>query len=130
MIEIKNKENCCGCTACASICPHHAINMIPDQLGFLYPSVNKELCTDCGLCERVCAFHSNYDVSQNLPQPEAYGVRHKNMNEIESSRSGAAFIVLSDLILKQNGVVYGAGYTDHFCVVHKRAITSKERDEF
>lgn len=130
MIEIKNKENCCGCTACASICPHHAINMIPDQLGFLYPSVNKELCTDCGLCERVCAFHSNYDVSQNLPQPEAYGVRHKNMNEIESSRSGAAFIALSDLILKQNGVVYGAGYTDHFRVVHKRAITSKERDEF
>ena len=130
MIEIKNKENCCGCTACASICPHHAINMIPDQLGFLYPSVNKALCTKCGLCERVCAFHPNYDISQNLSQPEAYGVRHKNMSEIESSRSGAAFIALSDLILKQNGVIYGVGYTDHFRVVHKRAINSKERDEF
>lgn len=130
MIEITQKENCCGCTACASICPHQAITMNPDSMGFLYPKVNKDLCTDCGLCERVCAFHPNYDISQNLSQPIAYGVRHKKMSEIESSRSGAAFIALSDWILNQNGVIYGAGYTDHFRVVHKRATTSAERNEF
>ena len=126
MIEITQKENCCGCTACTSICPHQAITMNPDSMGFLY----KDLCTDCGLCERVCAFHPNYDISQNLSQPIAYGVRHKKMSEIESSRSGAAFIALSDWILNQNGVIYGAGYTDHFRVVHKRATTSAERNEF
>jgi coenzyme F420-reducing hydrogenase beta subunit len=130
MIEITQKEKCCGCTACASICPHQAITMNPDSMGFLYPKVNKNLCTDCGLCERVCAFHPNYDISQNLSQPIAYGVRHKKMSEIESSRSGAAFIALSDWILNQNGVIYGAGYTDHFRVVHKRATTSAERNEF
>jgi coenzyme F420-reducing hydrogenase beta subunit len=130
MIEITQKEKCCGCTACASICPHQAITMNPDSMGFLYPKVNKNLCTDCGLCERVCAFHPNYDISQNLSQPIAYGVRHKKMSEIESSRSGAAFIALSDWILNQNGVIYGAGYTDHFRVVHKRATTPAERNEF
>lgn len=130
MIEITQKENCCGCTACASICPHQAITMNPDNMGFLYPTVNKDICTNCGLCEHVCAFHPNYDTSLNLPQPIAYGVRHKKMSEIETSRSGAAFIALSDWVLKQNGVIYGAGYTDHFRVVHKRATTPIERNEF
>lgn len=31
------KSECSGCTACASGCPHDAIEMRPDALGFLYP---------------------------------------------------------------------------------------------
>lgn len=130
MININNPADCCGCTACASICAHDAITMKPDALGFLYPEVDKEKCVDCGLCEKVCAFNDNYDTSLNLDKPLAYGARHKDMNEVETSRSGAAFIAISDYILEQGGVVYGAGYTDHFRVVHKRATTKEERDEF
>ena len=130
MIKIINPADCCGCTACASICTHNAIKMIPDALGFLYPVVDESKCVQCGLCEKVCAFNNHYDVSLNLPQPEAYGARHKDINEVETSRSGAAFIAISDWILENEGVVYGAGYTDHFRVVHKRAITKEERDEF
>lgn len=130
MIDITNKENCCGCTACASICPHDAITMQPDALGFLYPSVDLGKCTDCHLCEKVCAFNDHYDTSLNLPEPEFYGARHRDIHEVEKSRSGAAFVALSDWILEQGGVVYGAGYTDHFRVVHKRATTREERDEF
>ena len=130
MIEIKNPADCCGCTACASICNHDAITMKPDALGFLYPEVDKEKCVDCGLCEKVCAFNDHYDTSLNLEKPLAYGARHKDMNEVETSRSGAAFIAISDYILEQGGVVYGAGYTDHFRVVHKRATTKEERNEF
>lgn len=130
MIEIKNLADCCGCTACESICSHDAITMKPDAMGFLYPVVDKAKCVDCGLCEKVCAFHENYDTSLNLPQPDAYAARHKDMTEVESSRSGAAFIAISDYILKQGGVVYGVGYTEHFRVVHKRATTKMERDEF
>ena len=130
MIQINNPADCCGCTACASICAHDAITMKPDALGFLYPEVDKEKCVDCGLCEKVCAFNDHYDTSLNLEKPLAYGARHKDMNEVETSRSGAAFIAISDYILEQGGVVYGAGYTDHFRVVHKRATTKEERDEF
>lgn len=130
MIKINNPADCCGCTACASICNHDAITMKPDALGFLYPEVDKEKCVDCGLCEKACAFNDNYDTSLNLDKPLAYGARHKDMNEVETSRSGAAFIAISDYILEQGGVVYGAGYTDHFRVVHKRATTKEERDEF
>lgn len=130
MIQITNKADCCGCTACASVCAHHAISMKPDALGFLYPKVDTEKCTNCGLCEKVCAFNSNYDKSLNLAQPLAYAARHKDMKEVETSRSGAAFIAISDYVLDNGGVVYGAGYTDHFRVIHKRATTKQERDEF
>ena len=130
MIRITDKAKCCGCTACASACPHDAITMRPDALGFLYPVVDETKCTDCGLCEKVCSFHENYDKSLNLPEPLVYAARHKDMREVETSRSGAAFIAISDWILNQGGVVYGAGYADHFRVVHKRATTRKERDEF
>lgn len=130
MIRITDPTQCCGCTACESICNHNAITMQPDKLGFLYPVVDESKCVDCGLCEKVCAFNENYDISNNLTQPEAYAARHRNINEVETSRSGAAFIAISDWILRHNGVVYGAGYAEHFRVVHKRATTKEERDEF
>lgn len=130
MIQIKNPADCCGCTACASICNHNAITMKPDALGFLYPVVNMEKCTECGLCEKVCAFNDHYDTSLNLPEPIAYGARHKDIDEVMRSRSGAVFVTISDYILENGGVVYGVGYTDHFRVVHKRATTKEERDEF
>jgi MinD superfamily P-loop ATPase len=44
MIEIKEKKDCCGRHACASICAHHAITMQADAEGFLYPTVNKDAC--------------------------------------------------------------------------------------
>jgi formate hydrogenlyase subunit 6/NADH:ubiquinone oxidoreductase subunit I len=50
------KENCCGCTACYSICPVHAISMELDEEGFLYPTVDKAICTCCYKCLEVCAF--------------------------------------------------------------------------
>ena len=130
MIQIKDKLDCCGCTACASVCAHNAITMQPDVLGFLYPVVDKDKCIDCGLCEKVCAFNDCYDTSLNLPKPDAYAARHKNMHEVATSRSGAAFIAISDYVLENGGVVYGVGYTDHFRVVHKRAITKAECNEF
>ena len=102
MIDIKDKSDCCGCTACASVCKHNAISMQPDIMGFLYPVVDKSICVDCGLCEKVCAFNEHYDTSLNLPQPEAYAARHKKLEEVETSRSGAAFIAISDYILEDD----------------------------
>lgn len=130
MISIKDKTQCCGCTACASICPKDAITMEPDTLGFKYPKVDMDLCINCGLCEKVCAFNDNYDKSLNLKEPVIYAARHKYLREIETSRSGAAFIAISDYILENGGIVYGVGYKDHFRVAHKRATTKEERNEF
>lgn len=130
MMRITDKSKCCGCTACANVCAHDAIVMEPDTQGFLYPKVDESKCVDCGLCDKVCSFNDEYDKSLNLPTPNVYGARHKDFDEIKKSRSGAAFIAISDYILEQGGVVYGAGYKDHFRVAHKRATTKAERDEY
>ena len=130
MINITDPHSCCGCTACASICTHNAITMRPDVLGFLYPVVDIEQCVNCGLCDDICAFNEKYDKSYNLPKPIAYGARHNDINEVASSRSGAAFIAISDYILSTGGVVYGVGYSENFRVVHKRAETKEQRNEF
>lgn len=129
MISIDSPEKCCGCTACASICVHDAITMEPDSMGFLYPKVDANKCVECGLCEKVCQFNDNYDRSLNLDQPLAFAARHKDMGEIMKSRSGAAFVAVSDYILELGGIVYGAGYKDHFRIAHKRAATKEERNE-
>ena len=36
-VFFENKNECCGCTACYSICPKSAIQMVEDEEGFLYP---------------------------------------------------------------------------------------------
>lgn len=130
MIKITDPSQCCGCTACSSICEYEAIQMKPDKLGFLFPVVDVNKCVDCGLCDKICSFNDNYDTSLNLEKPIAFAARHKDMGQVMKSRSGAAFVAISDYILDHGGVVYGAGYQDHFRVVHKRASTKEERDEF
>lgn len=129
-LQIRNKQDCCGCTACQNICAHKAIEMVPDSLGFKYPKVDESKCTNCGLCEKVCAFNSGYDVHDNFKEPIPYGARHKDLKELVSSRSGGAFVALSDWILEQGGVVYGVGFMEHFKVAHKRAVTKNECKEF
>ena len=57
MIQISDKTKCCGCTACASVCPKNCISMQCDGEGFLYPVVDKTSCVNCGICEKVCPFN-------------------------------------------------------------------------
>jgi coenzyme F420-reducing hydrogenase beta subunit len=130
MVLFDKKEECCGCSACKSICPVSAIQMLPDDEGFLYPSIDHSKCINCGKCKNTCAFQNGYNTDNNLKEPQVYAVRHKDISEVETSRSGAMFIAISDYILQNNGVVYGVGYKDHFRVTHKRATTKNERNEF
>lgn len=104
--------------------------MEDDELGFLYPEIDEVKCIKCGLCKKVCSFNSNYDRSANFAEPKVYAVQHKDKNEIELSQSGAAFVAISDYILHNKGIVYEAGFEEHFKVTHKRALTQDERDEF
>lgn len=50
------RDQCCGCTACYSICPSGAIIMQEDEEGFLYPVVDASICVRCYKCISVCSF--------------------------------------------------------------------------
>ncbi len=56
MIRLADRKDCCGCGACAAVCPHDAIAMVPDGMGFRYPRVDMDRCVDCHLCEDTCSF--------------------------------------------------------------------------
>ncbi|MDE7424290.1 MAG: Coenzyme F420 hydrogenase/dehydrogenase, beta subunit C-terminal domain [Lachnospiraceae bacterium] len=128
---IIDKGKCCGCSACMSICPKDAITMQPDKEGFLYPHINDELCVNCGLCKKVCTFQNGYDKEKSAAVPAGYAIKHKDEDIRANSRSGGMFTALSDYVLDTlGGVVYGAGYGDHFKVIHKCAHTKEERNEF
>lgn len=122
----KNKQDCCGCTACMTVCPKSAISMKPDENGFLYPVIDNDKCIKCELFIKTCAFQNGYDTSNNLDEPLVYAVKHKNQEERNTSRSGGMFVAIADWILSQNGVIYGVGYGDNFYVMHKR-VSSKEQ---
>lgn len=131
MIELfKEKQDCCGCTACAVVCPTGAITMEADEEGFLYPQINIDKCNECGLCKRVCAFQNGYNTADNFEIPYVYAVKHKDEKVRMSSSSGGAFTAVSDYVLRINGVVYGATYDNEFNVVHQRAEKNEERDKF
>ncbi len=51
---LKTKGRCCGCTACAALCPTNAIRIQVDEEGFAYPSVDAALCLSCGRCREGC----------------------------------------------------------------------------
>lgn len=121
MVNIDNKYNCCGCTACASICAHDAITMAPDGLGFLYPKANPELCVNCGLCDKVCQFHNNYNRYDNYDSPLAYQFRLPQDEQLKKSQSGGAFFAIADKFIADGGVVYGAAFTDTWRVTHQKA---------
>lgn len=59
-ILFKQKEDCCGCTACYSVCPSNAIIMQTDSEGFEYPVVNKEKCVKCQKCISACPIKRAY----------------------------------------------------------------------
>lgn len=130
MLGLRDKRQCSGCTACVNSCPHQAIRMQPDRLGFLYPRIDATLCTDCGVCKTVCPFVFPSRLDEEKRLPATYVVRHWDEKRLAGSQSGAAFIALSDSVIEQGGVVYGVGFEENFRVTHQRAATRAERDRF
>lgn len=108
MIEIKNKADCCGCEACANICPKDAIDMFPDEKGFLFPKVDTSKCVDCGMCEKVCPL-SNYAPSV-IKDFDIYAVINKNATELLYSASGGAFSAIAHWAIDNGGIVFGCSW--------------------
>ena len=126
MIQIANKQSCSGCTACMAVCPKNAISMVSDDKGFLYPLVDLEKCINCGLCEKTCPFEKTV----NEPKERvAYAVKHKDISVLKESTSGGIFTAVSDYVLQQGGIVYGAALDENMIVKHTRAVTAEERNK-
>lgn len=116
MIDIKDKAQCCGCTACYSICPKSAIEMCPDIEGFLYPIVEKEKCIECGMCEKICPIL--HGIKRELYDEKSFVVRAKDNKVLNKSTSGGFVTPLATWVLNAGGIFCGATFDKKFRVKH------------
>jgi len=109
MIELKRKEDCCGCNACGDICPKDAITFEKDNEFFEYPVVDETKCINCHLCEKVCPILNIDKLKQNdFEKPKCHAAIHKNIETRFDSTSGGLFSALAEAMYKQGGYVGGA----------------------
>lgn len=115
MIQIKDKKDCCGCSACVQKCPKQCISLEEDNEGFLYPIVDKESCIDCGLCEKVCPVLHQGEPHKPL---QVYAARNKDEEIRRQSSSGGIFTLLAEKVIQEGGVVFGARFDEQWEVRH------------
>ena len=115
MIARVGKE-CCGCGACANICPKHCIRMTENNEGFLYPQIQEENCVNCGACERVCPVLQ--EASAQDSRRQAWAVVNQDQDVLTQSSSGGLFSALAVEIIARGGCVFGAAFTADFGRVH------------
>lgn len=127
MIEITDKQLCCGCSACVSVCPKNCISLVEDEEGFLYPKVDKTNCINCNLCESVCQFVRTSD--KHIPK-KVYAAKNLNEQERLNSSSGGIFILLAREIILKGGVVFGVKFDENFDAIHTYAESFDELKAF
>lgn len=123
MIQVLERNKCCGCGACYSACPKQAISMQLDDEGFEYPVVDQSLCIDCKLCQKKCPVlqyeNRNGIRDKNCEAQVGFVAKNKNFSQRLNSSSGSVFPPIAEWVLDQKGLVVGAAYDDEFNAVHK-----------
>lgn len=123
---VTEKEKCTGCAACASACPAHAITMVADSEGFLYPEINAVKCTRCGKCEKIC----EREGKRKIAHTRAYASYASDPEIIEKSTSGGMFTLIAQITLDAHGVIFGAAFDRDYNVRHTHAEDAAGIDKF
>lgn len=133
---ICERDNCCGCGLCKSQCPCNAIEMVPDQEGFMYPEVNESKCVSCEKCKQICPVLKSIkkeeaiEVSQNQ-LPEIYSAYKENLEELLKSSAGGVANSIGEAVIKAGGVVFGVRYqSDYRGACFDVARNKEELDRF
>lgn len=127
-MDLIAKNECCGCGACANICPRQAIKMEADDEGFRYPHINEEKCIQCSLCKNVCPVKVGNEPEQH--KENAYAAYNVDSKERSISSSGGIFILAAKEILCIGGIVYAVAFDSELRAVHQRCTNEDELDKF
>lgn len=129
MIDVSRAKRhlCCGCGACAQVCPKRCIEMREDGEGFLYPRVDRGNCIACDRCERACP--ELHPAAARKPL-ETYAANHPDEEVRLKSSSGGLFTLLAEAVIDRGGVVFGARFDSDWGVVHGYAETKADVSAF
>lgn len=117
MPNLASYQSCVGCSACALSCPKNCIEMYNDKYGFSHPKIiNVQECINCKLCEQSCPIVNK----RNLDDKETIALAAFTKDEEirKESSSGGIFTEIAKYVLLNNGVVFGAAYSNNWHVEH------------
>lgn len=118
-------DNCTGCGTCAAVCPHVAIKLLEDEIGQCIPVIEKEKCINCHACESFCPENNPVSCHESM---ECYAAISKSDYLYNTTSSGGVATAISEMIINDGGVVYGASYSD--AVVKHIRVETKDGLEY
>ena len=127
--DTKEKNLCCGCKVCSSVCPVKAISFQNDEEGFWYPIIDEKKCIKCNKCRTVCPLAKN-ELDKIKEENQTYAAYSKSKEVLDNSTSGGIFTHLSDLVLESGGVIFGHKYDKNMKCVCVVARTKEDRNIF
>ncbi len=110
-----NIQECCGCSACANICPTGAIKMTENEIGYYTPTISDDKCINCGKCIKVCPEINN--ILGNNKTPKVYACQSNDELRFVSS-SGGMFTPIAEYVLSLGGFVVGVEFDKNWKVQH------------
>lgn len=102
-----NKNLCSGCGACTQVCKHNALEMQPDNEGFLYPALDSQKCIQCGLCDKICPMVSENHQENINQNHSAYLATSRNKDFGKNSATIGLCTWISLDCIKKEGIVFG-----------------------
>ena len=104
MLQIINKEDCCGCSVCVQICPKCCISMYEDNEGsFFILEINKDICIELSFYVKMYVLYYQGNPSSNTLR--TYARKNKKEDIRSQSSSGGVFSLLAEYIIDRGGVV-------------------------
>ena len=100
---------CCGCGACAAICPTKAVQISTDSNGFEHYSINHSLCIQCKACKSVCPFCDINAPALHFSKG-MYSYQSNDICATMQSSSGGIGFDLAKIALQQGYEVCGCIY--------------------
>lgn len=105
---LQQNSLCCGCGACASVCPASAIDIRLDDKGFNSAAVNSS-CIGCGKCRTVCPFESKL-LSKKADESKLYSLKSNEKDVLMRSTSGGAAYSISRELINRGYKICGCCY--------------------
>ncbi len=108
---LRDRTLCCGCTACAVVCPVGAVEISLDEEGFWRARVDEEACVSCGRCRRVCPFVEHGDAVLAC-KGELFSFKCSDFGQLMRSSSGGAGATIARMAAADGVAVLGCAYED------------------
>lgn len=128
-INLAKTELCTGCSVCSDSCNTKAIEMLPNEEGFLYPHINSHKCVECGACMRSCPI-INTSIEKDIFQKKIYYGLNNDISLTKICSSGAIAPALMQKVINSGGYIIGAAFDAEFKLEHSVCSDLKELKKY